>query len=69
MPLTGLIADTHLVKTLSLLIHDLRAPLSVAHGYLRLVQDDQLSSAAVWASSQTIGALTAVTLPLAECPV
>jgi hypothetical protein len=31
-----------LVKALDLLIHDLRAPLSVAQGYLRLLRDGQL---------------------------
>jgi hypothetical protein len=43
-----------------LLIHDLRAPLSVAHGYLRLLKDDHLGSAVVRdrALNQTIDALT-----------
>lgn len=31
-----------LVKALDLLIHDLRAPLSVAQGYLRLLREDRL---------------------------
>jgi signal transduction histidine kinase len=31
-------------KALNLLIHDLRAPLSVAHGYLRLLRENRLSS-------------------------
>ena len=31
-------------KALNLLIHDLRAPLSVAHGYLRLIRERRLSS-------------------------
>jgi signal transduction histidine kinase len=31
-----------LLRALNLLIHDLRAPLSVAHGYLRLLRDDRL---------------------------
>ena len=60
VPLASSIADTDVVKALSLLIHDLRAPLSVAHGYLHLLQDDRLSSAAVRdrALIQTIEALT-----------
>ena len=33
-----------LLKAFNLLIHDLRAPLSVAHGYLRLLRDDRLTS-------------------------
>lgn len=31
-------------RALDLLIHDLRAPLSVAHGYLRLIKDERLGS-------------------------
>ncbi|HTM33998.1 MAG TPA: hypothetical protein VL263_21955 [Vicinamibacterales bacterium] len=33
-----------LFRAFNLLIHDLRAPLSVAHGYLRLLRDDRLTS-------------------------
>jgi hypothetical protein len=33
-------------RVLSLLIHDLRTPLGVAHGYLRLIRADKLPSAA-----------------------
>jgi hypothetical protein len=60
VPLTGFVADSDVVKALSLLIHDLRAPLSVAHGYLRLLKDDHLNSAAdrERALNQTIEALT-----------
>jgi signal transduction histidine kinase len=36
--------ETDCEKALNLLIHDLRAPLSVALGYLRLVKDNRLSS-------------------------
>lgn len=31
-------------RALNLLIHDLRAPLSVAHGYLRLIKEERLGS-------------------------
>ena len=31
-------------KALALLVHDLRAPLSVASGYLRLIREDRLTS-------------------------
>jgi hypothetical protein len=31
-------------RVLSLLLHDLRTPLGVAHGYLRLIRDDRLPS-------------------------
>ena len=37
--------DSELGKALNLLIHDLRAPLGVAHGYLRLLKEHRLSSA------------------------
>jgi signal transduction histidine kinase len=37
-------ADTDAVKALNLLIHDLRAPLSVAQGYLRLLLQNRLES-------------------------
>jgi len=59
VPLTGFCADTDVAKALNLLIHDLRAPLSVANGYLRLLSEDQLSSAALRdrALKQTIEAL------------
>jgi hypothetical protein len=36
--------EDELVTAFNLLIHDLRAPLSVAHGYLRLLRDDRLAS-------------------------
>ncbi len=47
------------VKALNLLIHDLRAPLSVAQGYLRLLQQNRLEAEAdrVRAFTQTMDAL------------
>src|SRR5436190_18249869 len=36
----GLMTDAE--RVLSLLLHDLRTPLGVAHGYLRLIRDDRL---------------------------
>lgn len=50
--------DEH-VKALNLLIHDLRAPLSVAQGYLRLLQQNRLEAEAdrVRAMTQTMEAL------------
>ncbi|MGE3177132.1 MAG: hypothetical protein AB7O32_06660 [Vicinamibacterales bacterium] len=51
--------DTDCRKALTLLIHDLRAPLSVAQGYLRLLKDDRLESAESRARAleQTMAAL------------
>src|SRR4030095_11942542 len=46
-------------KALALLIHDLRAPLSVASGYLRLIREDRLTSAED-RERALIGALEAV---------
>ena len=37
--------DEEIGKALNLLIHDLRAPLGVAHGYLRLITEHRLTSA------------------------
>lgn len=38
------LVTTELLRALNLFIHDLRAPLSVAHGYLRLLRENRLAS-------------------------
>ncbi len=55
-------------KALNLLIHDLRAPLSVAHGYLRLLQESRLPSEEDRrrALTQSIDALGRMTRALTE---
>ncbi len=60
MPRNGFVSDVEIGKALDLLIHDLRAPLSVAHGYLRLLKENRLSSAdeRARALEQSIEALT-----------
>src|SRR5262245_7570009 len=42
MPMAA--ANDEFRKALNLLMHDIRAPLSVASGYLRLIREDRLSS-------------------------
>jgi hypothetical protein len=42
-PVPDITAADDLVKALNLLLHDLRTPLSVAQGYLRLLLEDRLS--------------------------
>jgi hypothetical protein len=60
VPTTSFTREVDTAKALDLLIHDLRAPLSVAHGYLRLLKENRLSSAEERdrALGQTIDALT-----------
>jgi len=43
-PCADAIAMSDVERALNLLIHDLRAPLSVAHGYLRLIKEERLES-------------------------
>ena len=38
------LVSAELIRALNLLIHDLRAPLSVAHGYLRLLREHRLTA-------------------------
>ena len=53
------LVTAELLRAFNLFVHDLRGPLSVAHGYLRLLRDERLASPAERerALAQTVDAL------------
>lgn len=57
--------NPELIRLVHLLMHDLRAPLGVAHGYLRLLRDRRLTSdadrdKALLAASEALGRITRI---------
>lgn len=57
--------DADLIRLVHLLMHDLRAPLGVAHGYLRLLRDQRLTSdadrdKALTAAVEALGRITRI---------